>query len=55
MSTTEYTNGQNVNFLFFIKNLIISIDRVPKISMYIYETNILCAKSSLIIFDSIWF
>ena len=33
----EYTSGNNVSFLDFIKNLIISIDRVPKISMGIYE------------------
>ena len=36
-SALEYTSGNNVNFLDFIKNLIISIDRVPKISMDIYE------------------
>ena len=36
-SALEYTNGNNVNFLDFIKNLIISTDRVPKISMDIHE------------------
>ena len=33
----EYTSGNNINFLDFIKNLIIFIDRVLKITMDIYE------------------
>ena len=33
-SALEYTSGNNVNFLDFVKNLIISIDRV---SIGIYE------------------
>ena len=32
-SALEYTSGNNVHFLDFVKNLIISIDRVPKISI----------------------
>ena len=39
MSAREFTSKHNVNSLVFIKNLIISIDRVLKISMDIYETN----------------
>ena len=35
-SSLEYTSRINVNFLDFIKN-IISINRVPKISMDMYE------------------
>ena len=55
MSALEYTNEENVNFLLLIKNVIICIDRVPKICMDMYETNIKCAKTSLIFFDYIWF
>ena len=35
VSALEYTSGNNVNLLEFVKNLIISIDRVPKISVNI--------------------
>ena len=38
-SAREWTSNHNVNFLVFVKNLIISIDRVLKISMGIFETN----------------
>ena len=39
MSAREYRSRHNVKFLVFVKNLILSIDRVLKISMGIYETN----------------
>ena len=34
-SALEYTSGNNVNLLDFAKKIIISIDRVPKISINI--------------------
>ena len=39
MSAREYRSRHNVKFLVFVKNLILSIGRVLKISMGIYETN----------------
>ena len=34
-SAPEYTSGNNVNLLDFAKNIITSIDRVPKMSINI--------------------